>query len=584
MYQVNKFFSRRFFLLLIVFFNCTLYASYNDIYFENNQKNSLQFNYALEKGNYRVYLKDNGFMFYQNIIGFNLFIPNFVKSFDLSILRHNSIGKINGILSLDKKFDNIVSETSNNIEHYSDKDDSQLKLLLKNKSIEYKDFTYLNFKAENISKKEYLNLNKTFYFKFYKNTVNKLEGLYYSFYMILDKKSVDNYVKNRFKIVNYEDRTYDYLHTYILNLRNNNQEIKSQNIKKTTVSNGIVQPKSKTIRLNLKKLLHMKEFGAKEIKITPDVNNLKVKIDDLNKKFELQFIKLRDEIINLLLNNNKKLVDNKLYYANLRNMELKITNLKNNLSDFQYPDSMLKYLVNSTEIKEYLKSQELNQKKLDEIFTIFKKLVEDLKVNTELSSMINNGDFKAELKRRLLIIIEDTKFSTKIHLDNVITLDNCLDITYNFEESCLMYDWYFSSYVYNLLKIEKYPENELVEKYADYQILNDLAVYQYKLGNLDLSSDLLKKALTKSKNNKKILFNKAILLSYQNTVASNKEANNIYLKSNYKEAFYNLAINYYLGFGIEHNTKKAYINFEKAKNSGLDLANKNYEKLKKMGY
>lgn len=585
MFQVNSFFSRRFFLLLIIFFNCSLFASYKDIYFVNNQKDNLQFSYALEKGNYRVYLKDSGFIHYDNNGGFKLFVPKFTKSFDLSILRHNSIGKINGTLSISKEFNNIVKETSNNIDSYSDDDDSQLRLLLNNKSINYKNFTYLSFKAENIGSD--IKLNKNFYFKFEEHKDNKLQAISYFYYMILDKKSVDKYVKSRFKTIKYHDKTYNYLHTYMLNLN------KSAN-KKIVKTKTVKQAKKAVVRLNLKKLLHMKSYANENITIK--LENEKQDIPTNKEKEEL-LENIKNKISETLLLDEEKTNENKVFRIS---SDVYIDLIKNNISDMKktinnvdFPEDYYDYLFSSDSLRKYVSDQKYYKYKLDDILKDVQRMKENYENNSSEDS-VSKDQLKKEFedKKSELINFIDT-LTTKIQNTEIPKKENktndlieCLNKISVFDEKCTNYDWYYTNYVNTLLNEDKLPDQKQLDKYATFKSLNNLAVYFYNVGQLDKSLTYLDLALKKAddKNKELILFNKAILLSFINTHSSNEEANKYFNQVNIKEAHYNLAINYYIGLGIKEDNKKAIEHFKKAYDLGLEISNENYLKLKKLGY
>jgi|GEM_PF-4767771 len=218
MFQQNSISLKRRFFLLFVFFTSTLFASYHPIYDLENP----QFEYTLENDNYKVYLTQEGLIDYNTANGFELFLPNFLKEYNLGVLRFNSIGSIDGVLSIKKN----ETESSKDIEFgemkyyltdYATTNQRQLDYLFKNEKIPYFNKTSLAIQGYNIPSHIGKDLNKSIFFSFLNNDKeNKLATLVYSYSMILDKKLVDNYVKKNNKIVTYEkDRTFNILHTYL---------------------------------------------------------------------------------------------------------------------------------------------------------------------------------------------------------------------------------------------------------------------------------------------------------------------------------------------------------------------------------
>jgi TPR repeat protein len=138
--------------------------------------------------------------------------------------------------------------------------------------------------------------------------------------------------------------------------------------------------------------------------------------------------------------------------------------------------------------------------------------------------------------------------------------------------------------LFNNLKI---PKKEFLLKYSDSKILNNIAVYYYKNLDLELSEFYLLEALKKAKTEsvkELINFNMGILNLFINSHKSKILAVKYFEKTKLKEAYYNLGISYYNGFGVKENDKKAFNYFKKASDMNLNIAKENYEKMLKMGF
>ncbi len=222
-------------LFLLIFFQTLAFSSFKSIYYINNPTLS----YSIEDGDYRVYIKEARYIS-QNEDGFKLYLPSFLKTYNLEILREGSIGLISGYLSRSTtpSYKNIVKNfNSNDLKYYigdfHENRKNQLIYLLKGKVIPYENFTSISIEANNIPKSVNKQLNKWIYFKFDK-TKTSFTNLVYSYTMILDKKIVDTYIKNHFKILPYKDNKFSKIHTYLMNL-NHKSFIKKEKKKKTVL-------------------------------------------------------------------------------------------------------------------------------------------------------------------------------------------------------------------------------------------------------------------------------------------------------------------------------------------------------------
>ena len=238
--------SKRFSLLLIFLTTFLNASSYESIYNINEAK----VKYQLENNNYKVLLSNENMIDYQSSDGFKLYLPNFVKEYNLALLRFNSIGEINGHLSNSKNFrrNHIIYPQANDLQYlitnYKNKNQRQLSYLLNKKTINFSKQTDLSFEAYSIPKSVNYKLNKWFYFTFDKSNINnKLQYLVYSYYMILDKKEVDKFVSKNYKIKTYhQNHEFNKVHTYMQNLtnsRNKTINYKKKSNNKNTITRSI---------------------------------------------------------------------------------------------------------------------------------------------------------------------------------------------------------------------------------------------------------------------------------------------------------------------------------------------------------
>jgi hypothetical protein len=92
----------------------SLLFSFEELFFykENN------FDIVNQRDSYKLILKHQQVFDYSKQ-GFSVFIPKFTKEFTLKILRYNSTGEINGVLSMDKTFKNILNVSSMSLKSVS---------------------------------------------------------------------------------------------------------------------------------------------------------------------------------------------------------------------------------------------------------------------------------------------------------------------------------------------------------------------------------------------------------------------------------------------------------------------------------
>lgn len=335
--QKNNFFlkipkiSRIFFLL--IFLQTLAFCSFKSIYYFKNPELS----YSIENGDYRVYIKEPRYIS-KDQNGFKFYLPNFTKSYNLEILRVGSIGYISGYLSKNSRFlaQNIIENINeNDLEYYtsnfSKKKKNQLSYLLNNKVIPYERFTSIIIEASNIPSSINTKLNKWIYFSFDKtNTV--FNDLVYSYTMILDKKKIDAYVNNHFKIIHYQDRKFNKIHTYFMNLDKKNM-IKKEIKKKVAKEKKKKEKKEKkqeqkavlpSYSLDIKRINKMIAFNK--------FNSLNDKAIDFYK--EKKFLKSRQLLEEALIQSDEKSVST-IYY-NLGIIYSKINTVRSNQIAIDY--------------------------------------------------------------------------------------------------------------------------------------------------------------------------------------------------------------------------------------------------------
>jgi hypothetical protein len=325
--HIKKSVSKSFLLLLTAsFFYFPLYASYIDIY----DTNKPEFEYRIENGVYKVFTKEPEFIPYSRSEGWKLFLPGLIKSYDLSILRVNSIGHIDGFLSFSPKvYASQVIKPSTKLKYYiSDyktKNLRQLSYLLQGKAISYKKATSLVVEGHHIPRYISKDLHKTLYFKFAKTSGdnNALKKLIYSYSMTFDKKTIDQYVNTYLKVKPYtKNRKMDKIYTFMQNLPNlKSKTFTHQKIakpKKTKKPAPIKKPAHKAnYKLNKKLILFMKSYGYKNYETNSsqsiNLDTVIYSINDLVKKIKKKQ-KFHEEELELLEKDLQGIVHQKLRY------------------------------------------------------------------------------------------------------------------------------------------------------------------------------------------------------------------------------------------------------------------------------
>ncbi len=522
MFQQNSFrLSRRIFLLLILFAS-TLFGRYTNIYDLENP----QFEYTIENGNYKVYLLEEGSINYRNGDGFKLFLPNFVTEYNLGVLRLNSIGSINGILSLKDNTTPSISQLSQNIDSsnigyyltdYATPNQRQLHYLLKNEKIPYINTTSIAFQGFNIPKSISNHLNKWVFFSFLDNNEdNKLTTLLYSYSMILDKKLVDNFVKRNHKILKFEkDDRMNYIYTYISSFdkskKNQTQDIQPNKKKEEQIVSEMEKSKKELNddwRLDLAREFMMKDFEYIEEKTDREtVNNSSYSLEDNYETLQQSLNKLITLIEEIKISNEQSIFPSK-------NKD------------------------NSKYLQEIIKQKDIL-----------------------VSNMTN---------------VEDERRSPK--------KGKCDSSEEPFNKDCLSNQNYLNQYIYNRLKKGLLPSEELIDKYGDGRTFNQIGKYYYEHKEYKKSEKYLLKGYEKlSKSAKEVVaYNLGVLYSSDSLVFSHKKAVYYFLKTSLEEGYFNLGIHYYNGQEVKENNKIAYDYFLKSSRLGYARGEINAMKMEKL--
>lgn len=526
MFLQNSISIKRRFFLLFIFFTSTLFASYHPIYDVENP----EFEYAIENGDYKVYLTQEGSIDYNNISGFELFLPNFLKEYNLGVLRFNSIGSIDGVLSI-KENDTLstnkiaIDDIRYYLTDYSTVNQRQLDYLLKNEKIPYLNKTSLAFQGYNIPNNISKNLNKSIFFSFLdKTNDNKLATLVYSYSMVLDKKVVDSYVKKHKKIRKFEkDSRFDLIYTYLSSF-GTTKEYQSKN--------------SKSL-----------------IKEEPSIENKKeepLKINDV-----LQY-NLKLDLV--------------------RDLEMK---------DFEYSQDILMQDISQNDTNNQYSIEENYkelQKSLDKLISIIEKMKDgDKPFATNVLNKSNNSHKNlTELIREKDILIGKM---SNVEFDRAIIMEQkCDGGAEVFRKSCLEEEHYFDSFIYHALKRGRLPSEELIIKNGNTQTLNRIGKYYYDLKEYQKSEKYLLRAYEKiSKIDKEIVaYNLGVLYAKLNSTQSHKKSISYFEKTTFKEAYFNLGINYYIGLGVKENNSIAYEYFSKSAQRGFEKSELNVLKMQKL--
>jgi hypothetical protein len=509
-------------ILFLFFLYSFSFASYKEIYSIENPN----LKYAIEDNNYKVYMSEEGVIDYKNTTGFKLFLPNFVKEYNLGVLRFNSIGRIDGYLSMSKIINpsKVIEIEGDDIKYcftdYAKEGERQLDFLLNGYILHYTEKTSFAFQGYNIPTRVNTRLNKWVYFTFdrYYKTHNKLKYLVYSYSMILDKKLVDNFVKNNLKIIPYKDPKFNYIHTYISNLYRLKyitliqKKAKEKKIVKVhKIKKPKPKPKKAYVRLNLKRLLYMKEFGYEKFPL-PKKNN-----DKKDEKYE----------------------------------EIKpyINDLKDAISNLKIPDGYLDLIKNFDTYKAQLETI-IN---LNKTLNIKMEELDNIKSN-ETSNEKSDNSYE------------------------------CLNFDGPLNKKCLNKEFYVNNYIYYAIKKDKLPPEEFILGYGNGKIFNDVAKYYFERGDFKKSESYLLKAypILDGKDKEIVAFNLGVLYATINTLENNAKAVKYFKQTSFKEAYFNLGVNYYIGLGVKENDKKAYYYFKKAAEKGLERAKFNLTQMKKL--
>jgi len=511
----------------IVFSPLFLFANYFSIYDIKHPN----FSYSIEKGNYKVILSNNEKIDYRMYDGFKFFIPNFAKSINLQVLRFNSIGYINGYLSINPHIlpNQIISKDTSNLKYYYTDYKTryrQLDFLLKGKAVFYPKVTAISFEAYNIPSNK--KLNKTLYFTFVKSVKNnKLKYLLYSFNMILDKKKVDSYAK-KFKLLKYKDPKFKYLHTYLMNLNKQPKKL---------VSKKIYLPKNYTPKIDIK--------IAKKNKKIEKTKKIPYRLDTKRLFYMEDFPIVLD-----------KLPPKKEFIKEVSIPKYLIIDIKENISNIE--ESM-------NNLKSYL-NDKLNSKVL-----LFPK---------DVLQVVNNYFYPLEQLKDIVSTLENTKI--KLNQNEEKEIKCYFDIA-NIDKNCYKDKDYFYKYVYFLSFQNKIPSKEAILGFGDYRVFNKIGIFYFKKGDFCNAENYFFKAYALAPKDKKgiVAHNLATLFYNENKFKGPNRVIKYLKESNLAVDYFNLGVYYYIGFGVNENDKKAYELFKKSAKLGFKKAIENVKIMEK---
>ena len=506
----------------IIFLPLFLFAKYFPIYNVNNPK----FSYSIENGGYKLTLMNNQGIDYYMYDGFKFFIPNFTKSFNLQVLRFNSIGYISGYLSLTPHFKKVISKNPEKLKYYYTDYKTpyrQLDFLLKGKAVFYPKVTSLSIEAYHIPSNKKLNKNFYFIFNNSKND-NKLRYLLYSFSMVLDKNKVDDYAK-KFKLLKYKDSKFNYLHTYLMNLNKKPKKIVSKKIylpknytPKIEVQIAKKNKKTKKLpyHLDTKRLFYMEDFP--------------IVLDKLPQKKEI-----------------KKEVSLPKYF---------ILDIKTTIDDVKESMNNLKFYLND----------KLNSKVL-----LFPK---------DVLKVANNYFYSIDELKNVVTNLENEKIELNVSDERNI---KCFFDLNKIDKNCYKNKDYFYKYVYFLSFQNKIPSKEAILGFGDYRTFNKVGIFYFKNGDFSSAENYLFKAYAVApKDEKKIIaHNLAALFYNENRFKGPSRVIKYLRESNLPVDYFNLGVYYYIGFGVKESDKKAYELFKKSAKMGFKKAIENVKIMEK---
>ena len=318
--------SKIFFLLLFPFYL---------LGFENLYKFKIDdFEITTTKNSYKLVLKSQRYLDYKQLKGFKFFVPYFTTELSLKMLRFNSTGYINGVLSMDKSFKNILDVSPSDFDYYFTdykKSSKQLSYLLDKKTIPYNEVTSLSIEMYNIPPKVYKKLNRYIYFKKIPLKKNSLKNVLYSFYFKLDKPLLDKYIKTNYP------NSKNYIKTFFDNV----YKIDLKKSKVTQKKHKKVKKPKLSYKLHLHRFLYMYDYGLvdeveQNNKITPLLQKLKTNLyKDFNKSVIFQPNLIIKPYLNELQNIINTTTQNSCKF-DFKNIDKKCFNNKNYFKKYVY--------------------------------------------------------------------------------------------------------------------------------------------------------------------------------------------------------------------------------------------------------
>lgn len=267
----------------------------------------------------------------------------------------------------------------------------------------------------------------------------------------------------------------------------------------------------------------------------------------LNKKLVDNFVNKNLKIINHP--NNKKLNLIYTYLTNFDNLNIKKLKKKKkaNLKRFIYMKDF-GYLYNFNE------TSKINSSKIK----LLNEYIQKNESNENFFNYINNYS-------NYLEFINELKLRAK-KLENQMKND-CIFNKDSINKRCFSNKKYFNSYIYHSIKTNSLPSFQVIDNYGNTEVFNDIGKYLFEKKQYIKSELYLLKSfiLAKEKNKSIPSYNLGVLYNFYNTEKFNKKAIKYLKLSKLKEAYFNLAVNYYNGIGVKKDIEKSKEYLEKSK-------------------
>jgi len=216
-----------------------------------------------------------------------------------------------------------------------------------------------------------------------------------------------------------------------------------------------------------------------------------------------------------------------------------------------------------THMKEfgYEYQQKVTSNNLEEKINQINKLIEETKFSQGYIEYMKNYSNYVKFTTKLELISKELQKEL-----NSKPKDSCVFNINDIKEECFIKSDYFNKYVYFSIKNSILPSEEILEKFGNGKIFNDIGKYYFEIANYRKSEIYLLKSFIISKDSYKNrpAYNLGILYNFYNSDKFNKKAIKYLKLSDFKEAYFNLAINYLKGIGVKKDKKIAKEYFDKA--------------------